>query len=159
MSGRDALELYLSCYQLILWKQCHWLVNVKGFPDELEIIVKDLWSLRVSSLLNLGDEKGGYGSASGTLWSSGGEGDNTEDTDGSAGKSASSRRSKHTVGGNVAPMLIETLGLCYLGMLLLRLPISIGEIFKWAARDDMVYTRAVRNPSNQLFVKTPIANA
>ncbi|RDL33685.1 Ubiquitin-like protein [Venustampulla echinocandica] len=155
LSGRDAFELYLSCYQLILWKQCHWLVNAKGFPPELEIIVKDLWSLRVGALLKLGDEKSAYGSASGTLWSSGGEGDNTEDTDASGGRSASSRRSKTIVGEGSSPKLIETLGLCYLGMLLLRLPIGIGEIFKWVVKDEMVYTRAIKEVPKEMRNRLP----
>ncbi len=36
--------------------------------------------------------------------------------------------------GKDTPSLIETLGLCYLGMILLRLPISIGEMHRYVAR-------------------------
>jgi hypothetical protein len=39
--------------------------------------------------------------------------------------------------------LIETLGLCYLGILLLRLPTSLGEVYKWAAKEEIIYIRAV----------------
>jgi RNA polymerase I-specific transcription initiation factor RRN7 len=145
-SGKEANDLYLQCYQLILWKQCYWLVKEKGFPEELETIVRDLWGLRIRLLFGKRDEEGGYGSGRGTLgFSSQSEGENS-DTDGAT--SRSSRWSKKS--GGIAkegklPRLLETLALCYLGILLLRLPTSLGEIYKWVATDDMAYNRAVSN--------------
>ena len=41
------------------------------------------------------------------------------------------------------PKLIETLALCYLGTLLMKLPTSLGEMFKWASNEEIVFTRAV----------------
>lgn len=35
--GRQAYTLFLQVYQLILWKQCHALVQGRGFPAELEV--------------------------------------------------------------------------------------------------------------------------
>lgn len=129
---------------MILWKQCHWLVNVKGFSKELETVVRDLWGLRLGIIQRVGEERGGYGSGTGTMvFSSTNEGENT-DSDGTGGKSLTSRRSRKRVAAEERlPKLIETLGLCYLGTLLLRLPTSLGEFFKWASHEDMVYTRAV----------------
>jgi RNA polymerase I-specific transcription initiation factor RRN7 len=139
LSGRDATELYLQCYQLILWKQIHWLINSKAFPSELEAIVRDLWSLRARDLIKSADERG-YGSASGTLYSSQSEGDLTD----SDAKSVSSRRSRRSIAGEERlPKLVETLVLCYLGAVLLRLPSSLGDFFEWATQEDMIYTRAV----------------
>jgi RNA polymerase I-specific transcription initiation factor RRN7 len=144
LSGSDARELYLGCYQLILCKQCHWLVNTKGFPKELETVVRDLWGLRLGILQRVGGERSGYGSGTGTMmFSSTSEGENT-DTGGTGGKSLSSRRSrKSVVSEERLPRLVETLGLCYLGTLLLRLPTSLGEFYRWATREEMIYTRAV----------------
>jgi RNA polymerase I-specific transcription initiation factor RRN7 len=144
LKGSEARELYLECYQLILWKQCHWLINVKGFPKELETVVRDLWGLRLGILQRIGDERNGYGSGTGTMmFSSTSEGENT-DTDGTGGKSMGSRRSrKSAVSKERLPRLIETLGLCYLGILLLRLPTSLGEFYKWAACEEIMYARAV----------------
>jgi RNA polymerase I-specific transcription initiation factor RRN7 len=139
LRGRDATELYLQCYQLILWKQVQWLINSMGFPSELETVVRDLWSLRARDLLKSTDEKG-YGSDSGTMFSSQSEG-NATDTD---AKSVSSRRSRKSIAGEERlPKLIETLGLCYLGTVLLRLPTSLGDFFQWATQEDIIYTRAV----------------
>jgi len=147
-SGRDASDHYLKCYQFILLKQCNWLVNVKGFSLELEIVVRDLWALRIQDLQRL-EERSGYGS---TMFSSQSEGENTG-TDGTGVRSMSSRRSKGSVvGKEKLPKLIEMLGLCYLGMVLLRLPVSLGEIYKWAVKEDMIYTRAVSKQFLLFFV-------
>ncbi len=39
LEGAQAVELYLQCYQLVLWKQAYWLVHNKGYPPELEVSV------------------------------------------------------------------------------------------------------------------------
>ncbi|KAF7886842.1 uncharacterized protein EAF02_003489 [Botrytis sinoallii] len=151
--GRDATQLYLQCYQLILWKQTHWLVTVKGFPKELETIVRDLWELRLRVLQGSGDERSEYGTEFGSTT----EGDET-DTDGTGYRSTAStvmsrkrasRTKKHL------PKLIETLGFCYLGILLLRLPTSLGEIYKWAARDEIIYTRAIKEIPKDMRARLP----
>jgi RNA polymerase I-specific transcription initiation factor RRN7 len=156
LSGSQARELYFQCYQLILWKQIHWLVTLKGFAPELETIVRDLWSLRLGILHKERDERSGYGSGTGTMmFSSTGESDNT-DTDGTGFKSLGSRSTRRSVKvrGEKLPKLIETLGLCYLGMLLLKLPTSLGEIVKWATREEIVYARAVSCKYFQLCLET-----
>ncbi|KAF7931485.1 uncharacterized protein EAE98_004221 [Botrytis deweyae] len=151
--GRDATQLYLQCYQLILWKQTHWLVTVKGFPKELETIVRDLWELRLRVLQGSGDERSEYGTEFGSTT----EGDET-DTDGTGYRSTAStvmsrkrasRTKKHL------PRLIETLGFCYLGILLLRLPTSLGEIYKWATRDEIIYTRAIKEIPKDMRARLP----
>lgn len=42
------------------------------------------------------------------------------------------------------PSLIDSLGLCYLGMVLLRLPVSLGDLHRWAVREDVPFIRAIR---------------
>jgi RNA polymerase I-specific transcription initiation factor RRN7 len=118
------------------------LVTVKEFPQELETIVRDLWGLRVG-VLHRSRERSGYGSGTGTMgFSSTSEGDS--DTDGTGVKSFGSRRSrKSAVEEERLPRLIETLGLCYLGILLLRLSTSLGEVYKWVAKEEIIYIRAV----------------
>ncbi len=107
-------------------------------------MVRDLWDLRTRSL-QMREKKSGYGSTIETiLFSSQSEAETDFDTDATGGRSLSSRRSKRSnVSEEKLPRLVETLGLCYLGILLLRLPTSLGEVYKWAIRDEMVYIRAV----------------
>lgn len=155
-SGRQAAELYLQCYQLILWKQCHWLCSPEGagLPPELETVIRDLWALRLHKLQVLGgadDDHGGAASSAGGFSSAGFSStglSSTEewtatDTDGASAISRSSRRRRRLKMGKEYPRLVETLALCYLGMVLMRLPVSIGEIQGWAEREEVVYIRAV----------------
>jgi len=128
---------------MFLWKKCHWLVSVKGFPRELETVVRDLWGLRVRILCE-DRGAGDFGSGVSVVgFSEGSEGETGSDATG--GRSLWSGRSRKSVVGrkDKLPKLIETLALCYLGTLLMRLPISLGEFFAWASSGDMVYMRAV----------------
>jgi RNA polymerase I-specific transcription initiation factor RRN7 len=106
----------------------------------LETVVKDLWSLK----LRLGhtekeDEQAGFTATASTVGFSTSE----EDTDGGS-VSATSKWSRKKKGKRQKlPKLVETLGLCYLGLQLLRLPVGLGEVCKWAAEEEMVYSRVV----------------
>lgn len=113
-------------------------------------MVRDLWGLRVS-LVHKSDDRSGYGSGTGgygsgtgtTMFSSMSEGEST-DTDGTRAKSlASSKSRRSAVSEERLPRLVETLGLCYVAMLLMRLPTSLGEVYKWATHEEIVYSRAV----------------
>lgn len=42
------------------------------------------------------------------------------------------------------PSLMDSLALCYLGMILLRLPVSVGDLYRWAIREDVPFIRAIR---------------
>ena len=91
-----------------------------GLPAELESVVKDLWALRLQVLKNktLPDFDGE------TVFSSQPQ---TEDE----------TESNHIFGRNwkvratALPTLVETLALCYLGMVLLRLPVSLGDMHRY----------------------------
>ena len=142
LSGREAQELYLECYQLILWKQCSWLVKIKGFPKELETVVRDLWGLRLR-VFQEGSDRDGYESGVSVVGFTSSENEMGSDTTGGRSLwSGMSRRSAPERKRRL-PKLIETLALCYLGTLLLRLPTSLGDFFKWASKEEMVFTRAV----------------
>lgn len=106
--------------------------------------MRDLWGLRMGIIQKVGDERDGYGSGTGTMMFSSASERESLDSDATGGKSLGSRRSRKSVAAEERlPRLIETLGLCYLGTLLLRLPTSLGEFYKWAAHEELVYTRAV----------------
>ena len=111
-------------------------------------MVRDLWSLRLGILH--GDQGGGGGEQFGSMgFSSTSEEENTN-SDGKSLITSRSRRSE--IGKEKIPKLIETLALCYLSTFLMRLPTSMGEIIEWAARDEIVYTRAVSYDFLSYFV-------
>ncbi|KAL8774009.1 MAG: hypothetical protein Q9194_004160 [Teloschistes cf. exilis] len=132
--GPEALKLYLQSYQLILWKQCYALIHSMHLPAELEIVVKDLWSLRLRLLQSRVDTS----TDEGPMFSS--QVTSEVDTDGQQSEGRRERPSR----SKVIPSLIESLGLCYIGMMLLKLPISIGDLHRWAYKEHVPYVRAVR---------------
>ncbi|KAL8660321.1 MAG: hypothetical protein Q9202_006663 [Teloschistes flavicans] len=118
--GSEALKLYLQSYQLILWKQCYALIHSLRLPAELEVVVKDLWSLRLRLLQSRVDTS----TDEATMFSSQVTSEIDTDDQQSEGDRKRSSRSK------TIPSLIESLGLCYLGMMLLKLPISMGDLHR-----------------------------
>ena len=148
LSGSDARELYLQCFQLILWKQCHWLIEVKNLPPELETVVRDLWGLRLGCLSKVLEERSGYSSGTGTqMFSSTSEGEDSEGGSEFSGRSQRRRRKRKDEGDRL-PKMVETLGLLYLSMLLMRLPIGLGQVVDWVRCDEIVFNRAVSDFHN-----------
>ena len=120
---------------MILWKQTHFLVTSKGLPPELEFLVKDLWTLRLQNLAyRVDDEVDGDNDTQSQMFSSQSEGET--DTDGE-------RSIRKSLKKDSTPKLRETLALCYLGMVLLRLPYTPGDISRWASKGELLYHRSI----------------
>lgn len=112
--GREALELYLQAYQLIIRKQCWALVHeMRLLPPEFETIVKDLWALRLQ-LLNDRLQKP---SDDGNVFSSQQQSE-TEDN-------RETRKKRLEIRGKETPSMVESLCLCYMAVMILRVPVSL----------------------------------
>ncbi|KLU81425.1 hypothetical protein MAPG_00514 [Magnaporthiopsis poae ATCC 64411] len=185
LSGNASRELYLHCLQLVLRKQLFWLVRDRGLPLELETVVRDLWALRTRNIAGLKTvtdamreedeseneetEAGGPGLGSGTetdtpelkMYSSEGSG---AESDGGLSDAASAT----TVSTRVArswstdisskrslPTLIDTLALCYLGTLMMRLPIRVGDLFAWARNNQITYLDAIQEMPKEMRARLP----
>ena len=101
------------------------------------MIIRDLWSLRLQKLaprVDL-DEDDEEGDPQSQVYSSTAESE-TENEEGEV-KVTNRRKLSDT------PSLIEALALCYFGILILRLPVSAGEVQRWAASGSLLYYRAV----------------
>ncbi|KAK5018472.1 hypothetical protein LTR16_002013 [Cryomyces antarcticus] len=134
--GRQAFEQFLLCYQLLLWKQSHWLVKSRGLPAELETIIRDLWALRLQKLTGkVENDFDAEVESQLQLYSS------QTDTESEADIPMLGKRRKKSV--DSTPSLIDTLGLCYLGLLLLRLPVNLGDLHRWATTGELTYYRAM----------------
>ena len=96
-----------------------------GLPAELEQVVKDLWALR----LQLVKEKVGTTSEEDTSFFSSQPVSEVETED-----EEQNTERKYKARGKAMPKLIETLALLYMGMVLLRLPVSMGEIHRCVQR-------------------------
>lgn len=144
--GQQAVILYAQCWQLVLRKQLNWLVKEKGLPAELELIVRDLWTLRIRNVRGLGEEDGALPVGSG--FSSTSEGETEPEEEDVVGFELD-RRLKRLARDRGLPKLIETLAICYMGILLLRLPVTIGDIQSWVESYEMPYFRVVSFSSNR----------
>lgn len=105
---------------MILWKQCFALIHTLGLPSELENTVKDLWALRLQLL---GDKFTTQNTD--MVFSSQVESDTDVESKSNGGYREWKTKDKKL------PGLIESLGLCYLGSILLHLSISLGEIYRY----------------------------
>lgn len=145
--GRKASRLFLQAYQHILWKQCYALIHEKGFAGELWTVVRDLWTLRLSKLLHR---------LEGPL-----EGEESDNAHGLSsevdpqGESGSEKEARTKQAASALPTLIETICLCYMGMLLMRLPISLSQVLRWIREEDVPYIRAIRHVPAEMKDKLP----
>jgi RNA polymerase I-specific transcription initiation factor RRN7 len=170
--GRRAFALYLQCFQLILWKQSRALVDDKGFPKELEVVVRDLWGLRLQSFSErLGTEDDASDSnttGSSQRLSSQGSGHSSSEFSTASSSEVSSAEEGRSHGrtarqarqlrlrkGKKALRLVDSLSTIYLACLLLRLPVSIGDIGRWAQDDSLIYFRAIRSVPKDMTTHLP----
>ncbi|KAL5339356.1 hypothetical protein BJX70DRAFT_364109 [Aspergillus crustosus] len=143
--GRQAYRLYLEIYQLILWNQCHALVNERGFPPDLEHVVRDLWALRLETfakkIADLGDE------------------DSQPEFFSSQPASAreESEPEAFRPGSKVVqwPRLIDAVALCYLGAFLMRLPVTVADFHRMVMRNEITYYRALIHIPRDMKDKLP----
>ena len=121
-SGAKATELFLQSYQLILRKQCWALIHTHYMPAELEIVVKDLWELRIQLL----KDKLKSTADADEVFSSQPQSD-TEVVEGECPP----REKNWGLRSKQMPKILETLSICYVGAAVLRLPIGLGDFHRW----------------------------
>jgi RNA polymerase I-specific transcription initiation factor RRN7 len=123
--GPLAYKLFLQAYQHIMWKQCYALIHKKSLPAEFWTVVRDLWTLRLAK-------------QAGKLEKSSDPDSESQKSSRKAETSEESENERQNVqqeSGKKAsdsPVLVETISLCYLGILLMRLPISIADMYRYA---------------------------
>jgi len=154
LTGPIARELFVECLQVVLRKQLDWLIYSKGLPVELEALVRDLWDLRIRNLQGIRGAGEAYknshkgasgqtGSKTATeekLFSS----QTVVDSDSEASTVKTRKYNLEWAGENwLVPRARETLGLCYLGCILLREPVRVGDFYSWARDGSLPYLAAV----------------
>ncbi|KAF2736775.1 hypothetical protein EJ04DRAFT_432380 [Polyplosphaeria fusca] len=132
--GPRAVQLYLKSLQLILQHQVQFLIQDKGLPAEIEIIVRELWCLRIAKLGDKMTEAHDYDSQSQGLTTDASGPESDDDY------ALLNRKLKL----NNTPGLIDCLALCYLGITTLRLDTTPGDICDWTINDKMPYHRAIK---------------
>lgn len=140
LTGAAARTLFLECLQILLRNQAAWMVREKNHPAELEAVVKDLWDLRLRGCPRDEDEEGGV-KWDATFHSSQDDFSTPEGKEGFMGREESWDPLQ---GGEwPTPSVVDTLVVCYLACLLLRIPTALGDIRTWADTGQMPYRKAV----------------
>jgi RNA polymerase I-specific transcription initiation factor RRN7 len=109
--------------------------------------VHDLWALRLESLASRLDLDPLSDSESQMFSSQGSRdvtGSSTDDT-------MTSRVSKATS----TPKLLQMVTLCFMGIYLLRLPITVGDFFTWIKDGDLLYYRAIKSVPKHMIDRLP----
>ncbi|KAF4444022.1 hypothetical protein FACUT_961 [Fusarium acutatum] len=157
LTGQAGKNLFLECLQLVLRQQLLWLVQSKGHREELETVVRDLWDLRIRGSGALLAEEETQQTGDGlAIFSSQPTGTEKDDTPKMQGTRARSWNPEDNPDWPV-PRMIETLALCYLGCLLLRIPTTIGELCAWANSRRMPYKRSYYDLPEEMQDRLPSA--
>nr|OQO24931.1 hypothetical protein B0A51_10626 [Rachicladosporium sp. CCFEE 5018] len=147
--GSKAVEYYLIALQVVLRKQVKWLVDEGKVSVEIEGIVRELWALRLRKVqFRDGYESGTDTEGQSQIFSSQSDGESGTETN----ASQSSRRKASTSG---IATLVDTLALCYIATLLLRLPVTITDILSLADTGSLPYYQAIRLVQKSLTEKLP----
>lgn len=113
--------------------------------DVHQCIVKDLWALRLQTLRNRVSYESDHEAEtrSSQVFSSQSESEPATETQ---SQSQGSRRSsaKNVRSRAQPPNLIETLSMCYIGALLLRIPLTVADIHSWTNAGELPYYRSPR---------------
>jgi RNA polymerase I-specific transcription initiation factor RRN7 len=129
------VELYLKSLQLILRHQLWFLVHERGLPVELETVVHDLWALRILQFEGkITSERQEFDSSQAVPTSE-------SETDGETNSLAFENRKKKL---KDTPNVMDSLVLCYLGIVTLRLPVTPGDMYAWTTDGKLAYRRAIK---------------
>ncbi|KAI3587748.1 ubiquitin family-domain-containing protein [Fusarium oxysporum f. sp. albedinis] len=157
LTGQAGKNLFLECLQLVLRQQLLWLVQSEGHREELETVVRDLWDLRIRGSGALLAEEETQQTGDGlAIFSSQPTGTENDDTPKKQGARARSWNPEDNPDWPV-PRMIETLALCYLGCLLLRIPTTIGELCVWANSGRIPYKRSFYDLPEEMQDRLPSA--
>ncbi|CAI7621081.1 unnamed protein product [Penicillium glandicola] len=147
LRGRPAYTLFLQIYQLILWKQCHVLVHDHGFPEEFEVVVRDLWALRLQDFeMRITDAAE----------------DDDDDTEPEQFSSQPAEKDESREMGFRPnsrylewPRLIDSIALCYLAAFLMRLPVCVVDFHDMIMRQEIPYARVLATVPREMRERLP----
>ena len=147
LDGAEALEHFLVCYQLLLWKQTAWLIGNKSYPAELEDVVRNrFWHRRLELLSKAG------------VFAQPGEGtDATDILHSQSGLEMTGERPLSRRRAKELPGLEDTLSMLYLALIYMHLPTTVADAASWVMEKGFPYLRAEVNISGDMMIKLPLA--
>ncbi|KAL7810364.1 hypothetical protein V8C26DRAFT_410170 [Trichoderma gracile] len=155
LTGQAGRDLYLEALQLVIRSQVAWLINEKGHREELETVVRDLWDLRIrGSNSGLGDDAQGDDEDL-AIFSS-----EPSQTPSSKERHPAARKQSWDPELGLRwplPHVPDTLAICYLGCILLRIPTHLGDVVRWANNGSIPYKKCYYNLPQEMRDRMPAA--
>ncbi|KAL6881640.1 hypothetical protein HDV57DRAFT_496918 [Trichoderma longibrachiatum] len=155
LTGRAGRDLYLEALQLVIRSQVAWLVNEKGHREELETVVRDLWDLRIrGSNAGLAEDAQGDDEDL-AIFSS-----EPSQYPSSAERHPAARKQSWDPELGLRwplPRVPDTLAICYLGCILLRIPTHLGDVVRWANNGSIPYKKCYYNLPQEMKDRMPAA--
>ena len=178
LRGKAAWELWAKAWGGVLWRVCWTLGRLldgedgddgqigtqnagkEKMKEEMWHVVRALWALRLQELVakwemmgddELVDMKSEAGSESEDFRTTDEdeEGMRTSDSEGAK------KPKKHKLSDEGMPKLIDTIALNYLGLLLMRYPLSLHTLYTWLQAEAIPYTRAIRHVPKEIRDRLP----
>ncbi|OAA44404.1 Ubiquitin subgroup [Metarhizium rileyi] len=160
LTGQEGRSLFVEAVQLLLRKQVSFLVREKGHKEELETVVRDLWDLRIRGYASIVAETNSVNTEL-EMFSS--QPTPTEEEKNVLWSSRSRAQSWNPERGTdwPIPRMTETIAICYLGCVLLRIPTRLADLHAWVSSGSMPYSRAFELLPREIQERlpTPYANA
>ena len=119
--------------------------------DHRQTIVRDMWALRLQKVqIKVSHDSGTDTEGNSQMFSSQSEGETGTDTDGSR---ASRRRQRKQ--SEVSVNLVDTLSLCYIGILLLRIPLTVADLHRWCNDGKLLYYKSSKEVPAGMVERLP----
>ncbi|PHH71781.1 hypothetical protein CDD80_4994 [Ophiocordyceps camponoti-rufipedis] len=144
LSGPKGKLLYLEALQVLLRKQVLWLVKNKGYGQQLETVVRDLWDVRTRGFNFLFTAK---------------DNDETAISDEDDPWTEPVRAQDWRLENDNMPRLQETIAICYLGAQLLRIPLRQADLLLWANKGEMPYRTFFGDLPRNIQARMPMSYA
>ncbi|KAF5133636.1 RNA polymerase I-specific transcription initiation factor rrn7 [Metarhizium anisopliae] len=158
LTGQEGRSLFLEAVQLLLRKQVSFLIRSKGHREELETVVRDLWDLRIRGYTSNSTETN-LANTELEMFSS--QSTRTEEGTNVSWHSRSRTQNWDPERGTDWPMprMTETIVLCYLGCLLLRIPTRLADLYAWVSNGSMPYLSAFQELPREIQERMPSSYA
>lgn len=145
--GKDGLALLMQTLQFILRKQIQWLRGNQGLGDEFEAICKSIWAVFVNSTkfskIEFGKKRKRRSSTRGISPETT-ESEFSELSEFESEYSGTESRENFNLGHqrislDTKVQLLDTVAVCYLACVLLRVPIYIYDIQRWICQYEFPF--------------------
>jgi RNA polymerase I-specific transcription initiation factor RRN7 len=142
LGGQEGRSLFIEAMQLLLRKQASFLVRIKGHKEELETVVRDLWDLRIRAYTSIAPDTDATKMEL-ELFSSQPTSSHEERDIGWRSRSRAQSWDPERGSDWPMPRMKDTVALCYLGCVLLKIPTRLGDLLRWVSNGSMPYLRTV----------------